>query len=270
MVLVIFMSMKDKTLIVIPTYDERDNVGPIAHAVHLHTAEADILFVDDNSPDGTGEVLDRMAAADQRIHVLHRPGKAGLGRAYIAGFKWGLEKGYTHIFEMDADSSHDPVCVPHFLECAKANDLVLGTRYKGGIRVINWPLNRLLISMFAGKFVRFVTGLPVSDPTGGYKCFTRRVLESFDLDSIESNGYSFQIELSYRAWMAGWRIGEVPIIFEDRRAGYSKLSKAIAREAFRMVFSLTFRNRFRRKPIGNAAERYEHELEQKALSHGCD
>ncbi len=248
--------MQDKTLVVIPTYDERDNVGPIAAAVHRHAPEAHVLFVDDNSPDGTGEVLDRMAAEDPRVHALHRPDKAGLGRAYIAGFKWGLERGYTYFFEMDADGSHDPVCMPHFLASARTHDLVLGTRYQGGIRVINWPLNRLLISMAAGHFVRLVTGLPVSDPTGGYKCFTRRVLESLDLDRIGSNGYSFQIEMSYDAWMAGWRIGEVPIVFEDRRAGYSKLSKAIAREAFGMVFRLAWRNGFRRRPLGDAAARY--------------
>lgn len=248
--------MQDKTLIIIPTYDERENVGPISAEVHRHSPQVDILFVDDNSPDGTGALLDKMAEQDARIFVLHGKEKEGLGRAYIAGFKWGLERGYEFIFEMDADGSHDPACVPAFLEAAKKSDLVLGTRYKGGIRVINWPLNRLLISMFAGKFVRFVTGLPVSDPTGGYKCFTRRVLESIDLDAIASNGYSFQIEMSYTAWMAGWRIAEVPIIFEDRRSGYSKLSKAIAREAFAMVFKLTYRNKFRRSPSGRASEAY--------------
>lgn len=249
--------MQEKTLIIIPTYDERENVGPISSAVHKHAPLANILFVDDNSPDGTGDLLDKMAAENPRIHVMHRAAKSGLGRAYIAGFKWGLENGYDYIFEMDADGSHDPAAVPFFLDEVKTCDLVLGTRYKGGIRVINWPLNRLLISMFAGKFVRFITGLPVSDPTGGYKCFTRRVLESMDLDKIVSNGYSFQIEMSYQAWMAGWRIGEVPIVFEDRRAGYSKLSKAIAREAFGMVFRLTYRNKFRRRPLGKAAEQYE-------------
>ena len=240
--------MEAKTLIIIPTYDERENVGNIAAPIHKSAPGADVLFVDDNSPDGTGALLDEMSAADRRVNVLHQPGKAGLGRAYIAGFKWGLERGYDFLFEMDADGSHDPAEVPKFLELAKTNDLVVGTRYKGGIRVINWPLSRLLISMFAGKFVRFVTGLPVSDPTGGYKCFSRRVLESFYLDKIVSNGYSFQIELSYGAWMTGWRIGESPIVFEDRRAGYSKLSRAIAREAFAMVFRLAFRNGFRRRP----------------------
>lgn len=248
--------MQAKTLIIIPTYDERDNVGPIAAAVHASAPEAHILFVDDNSPDGTGDILDAMALADNRVFVHHGENKAGLGRAYITGFKWGLERGYEYIFEMDADGSHDPKCVPEFLKIAQNADLVLGTRYKGGIRVINWPLRRLLISMSAGVFVRVVTGLPVSDPTGGYKCFSRRVLESIDLDAVYSNGYSFQIELSYMAWMSGWRIGEVPIVFEDRRAGYSKLSRAIAREAFGMVFRLAWRNKFRRRPKGKAAEEW--------------
>jgi len=240
--------MNAKTLIIIPTYDERDNVGPISAAVHKHAPGVDILFVDDNSPDGTGAILDKMAAEDKRINVLHRPGKAGLGRAYVAGFKWGLERGYDFLFEMDADHSHDPAEIPNFLKLAETHDLVVGTRYKGGIRVINWPLSRLLISMFAGKFVRFVTGLPVSDPTGGYKCFSRRVLESLDLDAIVSNGYSFQIELNHKTWKAGWKIGESPIVFEDRRAGFSKFNRAIAREAFGMVWRLAASDGFRRKP----------------------
>lgn len=240
--------MQNKVLIVIPTYDERENVGPISADVHKYAPDAHILFVDDNSPDGTGKILDEMSAKDNRIHVLHNGNKGGLGKAYIAGFKWGLKNEYDFIFEMDADGSHDPNRIELFLESAKSNDLVLGTRYKGGIRVINWPLNRLLLSMFAGKFVRLVTGLPISDPTGGYKCFSRKVLESLDLDQIKSNGYSFQIEVTYRIWMNGWSIGEVPITFEDRRSGYSKLSKAIAREALVMVFGLAIKNKFRRKP----------------------
>ena len=243
------------TLVIVPTYNEKENAEPIAQAVLAACPEADLLFVDDNSPDGTGQLADRLAAENPRIHVMHRQQKQGLGRAYVAGFRWALERPeYRFVMEMDADFSHDPKAVPQLRAAALNADLVLGSRYVGGIRVINWPLNRLLISMFAGKFVRFVTGLPVSDPTGGYKCFSRRVLESIDLDAIRSNGYSFQIEMSYTAWMAGWRIGEVPIVFEDRRAGYSKLSKAIAREAFWMVWRLAWRNRFRRRPRGNAAE----------------
>lgn len=240
--------MKD-ALIIIPTYDEKDNVGPISESVFKAAPEVDILFVDDNSPDGTGAILDTMAAADPRVHVLHHGEKAGLGRAYVAGFQWGLERGYSHLFEMDADHSHDPKEIPAFLRAAQSADLVLGTRYKGGIRVINWPLSRLLISMCAGWFVRFVTGMPISDPTGGYKCYSAEVLRAIHLENIVSNGYSFQIETNFTAWTKGFRIQEIPIVFEDRRAGYSKLSRAIAREAFCMVFRLAWRNKFRRHPL---------------------
>lgn len=240
--------MQRKTLLIIPTYDERENVGPIAEAVFRAAPEAEILFVDDESPDGTGALLDEMAAHEPRLHVLHHGAKAGLGRAYVAGFKWGLERGFDRLFEMDADGSHDPNEIPAFLRAAEEADLVLGTRYKGGIRVINWPLNRLLISMAAGLFVRAVTGLPVSDPTGGYKCYSAEVLRAIDLDSIVSNGYSFQMETTFTAWTKGFRIAEVPIVFLDRRRGYSKLSLGIAREAFCMVWRLAWRNRFRRRP----------------------
>ena len=240
--------MPRKTLIVIPTYDERENVGPVAESVFRAAPAAEVLFVDDDSPDGTGAELDRMAAADPRVHVLHHGKKAGLGRAYVDGFRWGLDRGYERLFEMDADHSHDPREIPAFLEAAEGADLVLGTRYKGGIRVINWPLDRLLISMSAGKFVRAVTGLPVSDPTGGYKCYSAEVLRAIDLEKIVSNGYSFQIETTFEAWRRGFRVAEVPIVFEDRRSGQSKFSRAIAREAFFMVFRLAWRNRFRRRP----------------------
>lgn len=240
--------MQTKTLIVIPTYNERENVALISDAVFKNAPDVSILFVDDNSPDGTGELLDEMCKKNEKINVLHRPGKAGLGRAYINGFKWGLERGFEYIFEMDADGSHDPKEIPVFLEKAKKADLVLGTRYKGGIRVMNWPLNRLLISMSAGVFVRFVTGMPFSDPTGGYKCFSRKVLESMNLDKIVSNGYSFQIEMTHTAWMNGFVVDETPITFEDRKFGESKLSRAIAGEAFSMVFRLAFRNKLRRHP----------------------
>ena len=237
----------EKTLVVIPTYDERDNVRRVAASVFDAAPEGEILFVDDDSPDGTGAELDAMAAADPRVHVLHHGPKAGLGRAYVDGFKWGLDRGYARLFEMDADYSHDPREIPAFIAAARDGaDLVLGTRYKGGIRVINWPLDRLLISMFAGKFVRFVTGLPVSDPTGGYKCYSAEVLRSIGLDRIRSNGYSFQIETNFETWRRGFRIAEVPITFEDRRSGHSKFSRAIAREAFFMVWRLAFRRAFRR------------------------
>ncbi len=241
--------MSSKTLIVVPTYDEKDNVVPISRAVFAAAPDVHILFVDDNSPDGTGEILDGMAAEDERVHVLHHGEKAGLGRAYVAGFAWGLERGYDRLFEMDADGSHDPREIPAFLKAAENADLVIGTRYKGGIRIMNWPLHRLMISMSAGWFVRFVTGLPVSDPTGGYKCYSAEVLRTIGIEKIVSNGYSFQIETNFKAWTNGFRIAEVPIVFEDRRAGYSKLSRAIAGEAFRMVFRLAWSNRFKRHPL---------------------
>ena len=238
----------ERILIVIPTYDEKENVRNIAQAVLDNVPEAHILFVDDNSPDGTGSIVKEMAAANPQIHGLHRPGKMGLGRAYIDGFKWGLEQGFDFLFEMDADFSHDPKAIRLFLDAAKDADLVLGTRYKGGIRVLNWPLNRLMMSMGAGMFVRTVTGMPVSDPTGGFKCFRKEVLQAIDLDGIKSNGYSFQMEMTHTAWCKHFRIAEVPIVFEDRRSGYSKLNKAIARESFWMVWRLAWRNGFRRKP----------------------
>lgn len=235
-------------LVIIPTYDERDNVQPIAQAVLNALPDGDILFVDDNSPDGTGGLLDTMAAAEPRVHVLHRPGKQGLGRAYIAGFKWALERHYEYIFEMDADFSHDPAALPRFITAAENADLVIGSRYTGGIRVMNWPMSRLLLSTGAAQYVRLWTGLPVADPTGGFKCFRRRVFQALDLDAIRSNGYSFQVEVTYLAWLKGFRLCEIPITFEDRRSGYSKLSGAIAREAITMIPALAFRHRFRRRP----------------------
>jgi dolichol-phosphate mannosyltransferase len=238
----------EKTLVIIPTYDEKDNVGPVSRAVFGTLPDAHVLFVDDNSPDGTGALIDALVAADARVHVLHRPGKQGLGRAYIAGFKWALENGFERIVEMDADFSHDPAALPRLVAAADDADLVIGSRYIGGIRVMNWPLSRLLLSTFAGYYVRLVTGMPVCDPTGGFKCFRRRVLEALDLDHVTSNGYSFQIELNHGAWMGGFRIQEIPIVFEDRRAGYSKMNTGIAGEAFLMVLKLACRSGFRRWP----------------------
>lgn len=241
--------MKEKTLIIIPTYDECDNVRPMAKAVLSVDPELNILFVDDNSPDGTGGILDEMSAADKRISVLHRTAKEGLGRAYIAGFKWALARDYQLICEMDCDFSHDPKALPSLFEAAENGaDLVLGSRYIGGIRVTNWPMSRLLLSTGAAQYVKIVTGMPVCDPTGGFKCFRRKVLESIDLDKITSNGYSFQIEMSHTAWMKGFTIKEVPITFEDRKVGYSKMKADIATEAFMMVLKLWVRSGFRRSP----------------------
>ena len=239
--------MNDK-LVIIPTYDEKENVRPIAEAIFQVEPSADLLFVDDNSPDGTGQVIDQLCAREPRIHVVHKPGKSGLGRAYITGFKWALEHGYEFIFEMDADFSHDPREIPNFVRAAQKADLVLGSRYVDGIRIINWPLRRLLLSKGAATYIRLITGMPVTDPTGGFKCYRRRVLEAIDLERIVSNGYSFQVEMTHTAWQKGFRIAEIPITFEDRRAGYSKMSSAIFKEAVWMVWKLAFRAGFRRKP----------------------
>ncbi len=239
----------EKTLIIIPTYDERDNVRPIADAARAAAGEVDILFIDDNSPDGTGEILDAMAAEHHYIHVLHGKEKQGLGRAYIRGFKWALERDYEFIFEMDADFSHDPNEIPNFLEAAQNADLVLGSRYVHGIRITNWPLSRLLLSKGAATYVRLITAMPVTDPTGGFKCFRRRVLEAIPLDNIVSSGYSFQVEMTHATWRRKFRIKEVPITFVDRRSGYSKMSTDIFREALWLVWKLALRNHFHRSPM---------------------
>jgi dolichol-phosphate mannosyltransferase len=210
--------------------------------------KVDVLVVDDNSPDGTGKIADEFAAKNSQIHVLHRTEKNGLGRAYIAGFKWALEKNYEFIFEMDCDFSHDPDEIPNFLKAAQKSDLVLGSRYTGGVRVLNWPLKRLLLSRCAGIYVWIITGMPFTDPTGGYKCFRRRALQAIELDAVKSNGYSFQIEMTHRLWREGFSVAEVPITFTDRVNGTSKLSRDIVMEAFWMVWWLLIQNQFRRTP----------------------
>jgi dolichol-phosphate mannosyltransferase len=240
--------MNGRTLVIIPTYNEKENVRGIAPAALAQSPVVDVLIVDDNSPDGTGDIVAEMAKAEPRIHLLRRAGKLGLGTAYIAGFKWGLERGYDYLMEMDADFSHDPKEIPNFLKAIENADLVLGSRYKDGIRVVNWPLNRLVLSKGASIYVRVITGLPVMDPTGGFKCFRRTVLESMQLDNIRSNGYAFQVELTYQAWMAGFRVVEIPITFTDRYAGKSKMSGKIVREALWMIWALAWANGFRRSP----------------------
>jgi len=227
-----------KTLVIIPTYNERENIERIVPQVLEKDPSIHVLIVDDSSPDGTGEIADRMAKENDRILVLHRKNKSGLGTAYITGFKFALEKSYDLIFEMDCDFSHDPEYIPHFLEAIKDADLILGSRYISGVNVINWPMSRLLLSYYANVYSRWVTGLPLKDATGGFKCFRREVLEAIDLDGVKSNGYSFQIEMSFRAWKKGFRIKEIPIVFEDRKAGQSKMSKKIVREAIWMVWRL--------------------------------
>lgn len=238
----------NSTLIIIPTYDERDNVGPISKAIFTVQSNVDILFVDDNSPDGTGKVIDELCKEDERVHVIHKTGKAGLGRAYITGFKWALQHDYELIFEMDADFSHDPKEIPSFIAAAEDGDLVLGSRYVDGIRITNWPLRRLMLSKGAALYVHIITGMPATDPTGGFKCYRRSVLAAIDLDLIISNGYSFQVEMTHTAWLKGFRIKEVPITFVDRRAGYSKMSSVIFSEALWLVWKLAFRYGFRRRP----------------------
>jgi dolichol-phosphate mannosyltransferase len=236
------------TLIIVPTYNERENLPRMAAKLLSLPVPVDVLVVDDNSPDGTGKIADELAAQHPQIHVLHRTEKNGLGRAYLAGFKWALEKNYEFIFEMDCDFSHDPEEIPNFLKAVQNADLVLGSRYEGGIRVINWPLKRLMLSRFAGKYVKAVTGMPFSDPTGGYKCFRRRALQALDLDKIHSNGYGFQIELTNKLWRQGFKVVEVPIIFTERTQGHSKMAGGIINEAFWLVLRLWLQNGLRRSP----------------------
>ncbi len=238
----------NQTIIIVPTFNERENLPRLMTALLSLPVAVDVLVVDDNSPDGTGKIADELAAQHPQINVLHRSKKNGLGRAYIAGFKWALEKNYEFIFEMDCDFSHDPAEVPAFLKAAEKADLVLGSRYVGGIRVINWPLGRLMLSRFAGKYVNVITGMMFSDPTGGYKCFRRRALQAINLDAVRSNGYSFQIELTHRLWREGFTVVETPIIFTDRVVGASKISRDIIFEAFWMVWRLWFQNGCRRSP----------------------
>jgi dolichol-phosphate mannosyltransferase len=239
----------NRTLIVVPTYNERENLPELAQRVLFLPVSVDMLVVDDNSPDGTGRIADELAAKHSNIHVLHRTEKNGLGRAYIAGFKWALERGYEFIFEMDGDFSHDPNDVPKLLEAAKDSDLVLGSRYIHGIRIINWPLSRLMLSKGAATYVRLVTGMRIADPTGGYKCFRKRALQAIDLDAIHSNGYSFQIEMTHKLWRQGLKVVEVPIIFTDRFQGHSKMSGNIVWEALWIVWRLWLQNGMRRRPL---------------------
>ena len=237
-----------KTLVIVPTYNERENLARLVDAALAATPEVELLIVDDHSPDGTGRIADEIAAKNPRVHVLHRVGKLGLGTAYLAGFRWGLERDYEAMMEMDCDFSHDPRELPHFIAAAGQADVVVGSRYKNGVRVVDWPMRRLLLSFGAAKYVWLVTGMPISDPTGGFKLFRRHVLEALDLDSVRSEGYSFQIEMNYRCWMGGYRIVELPITFVDRRAGVSKISRKIVWEALWMVWRLTASNGFRRRP----------------------
>ena len=234
--------MPERALVVVPTYNEAVNLPSIVPQILAQDPRLDVLIVDDNSPDGTGELADQMAAADGRVHVLHRPGKGGLGKAYLAGFRWALERDYELVFEMDADFSHDPKFLADFLRAAEQADLVIGSRYKTGVNVINWPISRLLLSLGANQYARWITGMDIMDSTGGFKCFHRRVLETIDFDRVRSNGYSFQIEMSFRAWKKGFRLMEIPIVFTDRVEGQSKMNKRIMREAIWMVWWLRLKS----------------------------
>ncbi len=228
--------MAEKALVIIPTYNEAVNLSHLVPQVLAQDGRLEVLVVDDNSPDGTGQLAEALAVENPRVHVLHRTAKQGLGTAYLAGFKWGLERDYAYFFEMDADFSHDPAHLKEFLTAVQDADLVLGSRYLAGrVTVVNWPMGRLLLSYFANVYARWVTGLRIWDLTGGFKCYRRRVLEGIDLTQVRSNGYAFQIEMSVRAWRKGFKLAEIPIVFVDRTEGQSKMNRAIVREAVWMV-----------------------------------
>jgi dolichol-phosphate mannosyltransferase len=228
----------ERALVVVPTYNEAMNLPLIVPQILAQDPQLDVLVVDDNSPDGTGHLADQMAAAEPRVQVLHRPGKGGLGKAYLAGFRWALERDYELVIEMDADFSHDPKFLSELLRAVENADLVIGSRYKTGVNVINWPISRLLLSLGANQYARWITGLPIMDSTGGFKCFRRPVLAAIDFSRVRSNGYAFQIEMSFRAWKKGFRLVEIPIVFSDRVGGQSKMNKRIVREAIWMVWWL--------------------------------
>lgn len=231
--------MRDRALVVVPTYNERNNVTRLIGEILEQDYSLDVLVVDDSSPDGTAGAVRELAARNPRVHLIERPGKLGLGTAYITGFRWALERGYSYIFEMDADFSHDPKHLPEFLRAIQHADLVIGSRYYlGRLSVVNWPITRLFLSYAANLYARFVTRLQIYDATAGFKCFRREVLEAIDLTQIKSSGYAFQIEMHFRVWKKGFRIVEIPIVFVDRTEGESKMSKRIVREAIWMVWRL--------------------------------
>jgi dolichol-phosphate mannosyltransferase len=225
-----------RALVIVPTYNESENISRLIETVLAQDDRLEMLIVDDGSPDGTGEIVDRIIGMNRRVHIHRRPKKLGLGTAYLAGFRWAIERKYDLILEMDADFSHDPAHLPQFLRAAEAADVVLGSRYREGkVTVVNWPIARLILSYYANVYARLVTGLPVWDGTGGFKCFRRKVLEAIDLTTVKSNGYAFQIEMSFRAWKRGFKLVEIPIVFVDRTEGTSKMSGSIVREAIWMV-----------------------------------
>ena len=236
----------DNVLIIIPTYNEKENIGLIIPEIKALLPDAHILVVDDNSPDGTSGFVKELSTKHSGIFVLDRPKKEGLGRAYVSGFGWALARSYEFIFEMDADFSHDPKYLPDFLSAIRDNDLVIGSRYVRGVNVVNWPMARLLLSYFGNLFARIVTGVPVLDCTAGFKCFRRKVLETIRLDKIDSSGYSFQVEVNYLVWRNKFRIAEIPIVFTDRKRGVSKMSTKIIREALVLIWKLRLLSTFNR------------------------
>lgn len=229
-----------KTIVTIPTYNEIENIEKLINEIFSVLPETHVLIVDDNSPDGTAKKVDEMKKDNDRIHLIVRPEKNGLGTAYIAGFEYALELGFDVIFEMDADFSHDPKDLPRLLEALDDNDLVIGSRYVTGINVVNWPLRRLFLSYGANLYTRIITGLPIKDATGGFKAFRAEALSKIDLTKVKSNGYGFQIEMNYLLWKSGARLKEIPIIFIDRRSGVSKMNKKIIYEAVFLVWKLKF------------------------------
>jgi dolichol-phosphate mannosyltransferase len=229
----------ERALVIVPTYNERENIARLVSTVLAQDDRLEMLIVDDASPDGTGEIVEQLRERNPRVHAIHRAGKLGLGTAYLDGFRWALERDYAYIFEMDADFSHDPAHLPQFLAAIMEADVVLGSRYRDNkVTVVNWPVSRLLLSFFANVYARVVTGLQLYDATGGFECFRREVLQGIDLSAVRSNGYAFQIEMSFRAWKRGFRLVEIPIVFVDRTEGHSKMSKRIIREAVWMVWRL--------------------------------
>jgi dolichol-phosphate mannosyltransferase len=228
----------ERGLIIIPTYNEAENINRVVKGIFDQALPLDVLVVDDASPDGTGDVVEEMRAGESRLHLLRRGAKMGLGSAYLDGMRWALERSYDWIFEMDADLSHDPKYLPDIFWALKETDLVIGSRYIKGVNVVNWPLTRLLLSWYANLYARIITGLPVQDCTSGFKGFRRRVLETIDFNKVKSDGYAFQIEMVFRAWKAGYRVVEVPIVFVDRRSGVSKMSQGVVWEAIWMCWYL--------------------------------
>jgi len=239
--------MNKKALVVMPTYNEKENLEAITKKILETIPSLNILIVDDNSPDGTGQIADALAKQEKRIFVLHRNRKEGLGRAYLAGFRWGLDHGYDYLLEMDADFSHDPKYLSAMLDAADHADLVIGSRYARGVNVVNWPMSRLLLSYCGNLYVRLIIGLPIADATAGFKCFRRQTLEAIDFKRVGSSGYSFQIEVNFICWKKGFRIKEVPIVFVDRELGTSKMSTGIIKEALLLLWKLKIIGLFRKK-----------------------